>query len=118
MKRKSPRHLRRIAPLVWLFLKGTRPDKLPGSLPRDREETADFSRIRCPLCRWQPNASSRWQCLDSPYPEFFFGGCGTVWNTFETRGGCPGCQHQWRWTSCLACEDWSLHEDWYAQEKN
>ena len=38
------------------------------------------------------------------------------WNTFATRGLCPGCQHQWRYTSCLECAAWSLHEDWYAAE--
>jgi hypothetical protein len=42
-----------------------------------------------------------------------FDGCGARWNTFTTRGKCPGCRHQWQWTSCLRCLGWSLHEDWY-----
>jgi hypothetical protein len=73
----------------------------------------EFSGIRCPLCRWQPTPSSRWTCVSSNSPEPFFAGCGTTWNTFLTRGLCPGCRHQWRWTSCLRCAGWSLHEDWY-----
>ena len=39
-----------------------------------------------------------------------------AWNTFETRGKCPDCAHQWRWTSCLRCEGWSRHEDWYVKK--
>lgn len=80
------------------------------------ETTDEFEKIRCPLCKWQPNASSRWYCSDCDYPEFFYGACYTAWNTFETRGRCPGCDHQWRWTSCLACGVFSPHEDWYLKE--
>ena len=29
---------------------------------------------------------------------------------------CPGCAHQWVWTSCPQCHEWSLHDDWYAEE--
>jgi len=76
----------------------------------DRES---FSRIRCPLCSWQPSTSSRWSCASDGSPEPFFGGCGTRWNTFATHGRCPGCSHQWGWTSCHRCEQWSLHTDWY-----
>jgi hypothetical protein len=47
---------------------------------------------------------------------FFDGGCGECWNTFNTRGRCPGCGHQWRWTACLNCSGWSLHEHWYEIE--
>jgi hypothetical protein len=72
--------------------------------------------IRCPLCEWQPGKSSRWFCLECQQPEGFSGGCGTAWNTFETRGLCPGCHHQWRWTSCLLCGGWSPHDDWYIEE--
>jgi hypothetical protein len=39
-----------------------------------------------------------------------------VWNTFETRGRCPGCRKQWRVTVCLACGVGSPHEDWYHDE--
>ena len=77
----------------------------------------EFSGIRCPLCRWQPNASSTWSCDAAASPEPFFIGCGTVWNTFSTRGTCPGCHHRWRWTSCLRCGGWSLHDDWYEADR-
>jgi hypothetical protein len=60
--------------------------------------------IYCPLCAWHPSADDRWQC----YPS-----CDTVWNTFWTRGLCPGCGHQWHETMCLACLKMSPHEKWY-----
>lgn len=78
------------------------------------DDDAAFSRIRCPLCAWQPSPNDRWSCVwieGSPEPPF--SSCGAIWNTFKTRGNCPGCRHQWRWTSCLRCAGWSLHEDWY-----
>jgi hypothetical protein len=62
-------------------------------------------RIRCPRCRWRPRRGDRWLCT--------WHGCGTSWNTFETRGRCPGCGHQWTDTCCLACHRWSRHLDWY-----
>jgi len=83
-----------------------------------RDETLDFSRIRCPLCKWQPKPSHRWFCAPCGLPEFYADGCGAHWNTFTTRGRCPGCSHQWRWTSCLNCEGWFLHEDWYENDSN
>ena len=70
-----------------------------------------FRGIRCPLCAWQPTPSSRWCCDASDAPEPFFQGCLTYWNTFTTRGLCPGCDHQWKWTSCLRCHGWSLEEE-------
>ncbi len=73
-------------------------------------------RIRCPLCRWQPGADARWMCSPVGYPEFFDSGCGTVWNTFMTRGLCPGCGHQWEWTMCLQCLRPSRHVDWYVDD--
>jgi hypothetical protein len=60
--------------------------------------------IYCPLCAWRPKALDRWWC--SP-------GCGAVWNTFWTRGLCPGCGHQWLETACYACRKMSPHESWY-----
>jgi len=75
----------------------------------------DFSRIRCPLCKWQPKPSHRWFCVPCEFPEYYEDGCGECWNTFNTRGRCPGCQHRWRWTACLNCAGWSLHEDWYEK---
>src|SRR5262245_29181454 len=77
-------------------------------------EIADTpGRIRCPHCDWEPAPSSRWMCSWSDTPEPYFSACGAVWNTFSTRGRCPGCEHQWQWTSCLHCGEWSRHEEWY-----
>lgn len=101
-----------IAAIFWLLQKNITPDKVTDTKAKKEEDT-HFSRIRCPLCQWKPNASTRWCCSDCNYPEYFFNGCGTVWNTFLTGGRCPGCNHQWRWTACLSCSGWSLHEDWY-----
>jgi len=60
--------------------------------------------IYCPKCIWRPSANDRWQCLPA---------CGTVWNTFWTRGMCPGCGHLWLHTQCLSCQEMSPHEAWY-----
>ena len=80
----------------------------------EKEKADDlFGRIRCPLCRWQPQKTSLWWCADTDYPEYFYQGCFAAFNTFSTGGKCPGCGHQWRWTSCLRCACWSRHEDWY-----
>lgn len=100
-----------------LLQKNLNPDEIIEKLKQKEKEPTDFSHIRCPHCRWQPKVSSRWFCSDCDFPEFYYNGCETAWNTFETRGKCPGCQHIWRWTSCLACSQWSLHEDWYQQEQ-
>lgn len=64
-------------------------------------------RIACPLCDYEPTPADRWACQP---------GCGTVWNTFETRGCCPGCARHWRQTCCPACLRWSAHDDWYHEE--
>lgn len=98
-----------------IYRKTPETDEILKTIERDSEKT-DFEKIRCPLCNWQPAKSSRWFCADCDAPEFFYGGCGTFWNTFETRGKCPTCAHQWRWTSCLRCTGWSLHEDWYKKK--
>jgi hypothetical protein len=100
-----------------LFRKDDRDsDQIPVNISGlDHDEA--FSGIRCPLCDW-PSASSRWSCYSDGTPESFREGCGTVWNTFSTHGRCPGCSHQWRWTSCLQCHEWSLHEDWYEEKKD
>jgi hypothetical protein len=65
------------------------------------KERAD---IHCPKCQWRPGPLDRWMCTPS---------CGTVWNTFWTRGVCPGCSVKWPITACLACEQYSPHEAWY-----
>lgn len=99
------------------FKKTSETEEIIKSLSEEKDDT-DFQRIRCPHCKWQPTAASRWFCADADAPEFFYGGCGTMWNTFKTRGKCPGCNHQWKWTSCLRCAGWSRHEDWYENRKS
>jgi hypothetical protein len=76
-------------------------DNLLGSTIDDRERRP---RIRCPKCRWEPSAHDRWSCS-----------CLHRWNTFDTRGICPGCSRQWHDTQCHRCEKWSKHEDWYEK---
>ena len=60
--------------------------------------------VRCPRCRYRPRRRDRWVCRPS---------CGTVWNTFATRGRCPGCGLQWAVTACPACHEISPHLAWY-----
>jgi len=99
-----------------LFRKTLIEDGFTDELAESQSGDTGSSRIRCPLCHWEPQASSRWYCGNSGYPEYYSQGCGTCWNTFDTRGLCPGCNHQWRWTACLSCSEWSLHEAWYTDE--
>ena len=98
--------------VIKAFQKTSETDEILEKLADEADKT-DFSRIRCPMCRWQPDSSSRWFCADCDFPEYFYGGCGACWNTFETAGKCPGCDHRWRWTSCLRCGGWAKHADWY-----
>jgi hypothetical protein len=99
----------------YLFLKDDRAAKKLIVTVTKKGADEEFNRIRCPLCAWQPTPSSRWCCEVGGTPEPFFEGCGMIWNTFSTRGRCPRCSHQWRWTSCLRCHRASLHNDWYEQ---
>jgi hypothetical protein len=107
--------------VLWLkaaftaFRKTDKTEEILKNLETD-DGASKTNRIRCPHCRWRPQKSSRWFCGDCDYPEYFYGGCGTGWNTFETGGVCPGCAHKWIWTSCLHCAKWSLHEDWYGRD--
>jgi hypothetical protein len=97
------------------FRQTEKTEEILKSLEND-ENQAEEQRIRCPHCRWQPSKSSQWFCCDCDYPEYFYGGCLTGWNTFDTKGVCPGCAHQWLWTSCLRCAEWARHEDWYEKK--
>lgn len=116
-KLKSIRRFFRLAALFRLLRQGNMPaDKIETVLQQDDDESK-FSRIRCPQCKWQPTSSSSWVCGDGGPPEYF-SGCGTEWNTFDTRGRCPGCGHRWLWTACLWCGQYSLHEDWYTDEES
>ncbi|MEW6737174.1 MAG: hypothetical protein AB1489_38170 [Acidobacteriota bacterium] len=116
LKEKKLRLFHYLVAVFSLFQKGSIPEKTTDSTTQLDDEAPDFSRIRCPLCQWQPTALSRWCCANCKHPEHFFNACGTVWNTFSTAGQCPGCGHQWRWTACLYCGGWSLHEAWYTKK--
>jgi hypothetical protein len=59
--------------------------------------------IRCPKCKGAPRAKNLWSCK-----------CGHDWNTFDTRGLCPGCGYQWEITGCLQCGAVSPHLEWYV----
>ena len=102
-------------PVYWLLQNKPGRGEVTIKPETRRDESADFQRIRCPLCRWQPKASDRWLCGACGEPEYFFAGCGASWNTFATRGLCPGCRHLWKWTICLRCQGWSRHDDWYGK---
>src|SRR5262245_62949715 len=112
---KRPLQLLRLAIVLWLFQDRLKPAETTKK-EAARDKANEFSRIRCPLCKWHPKPSSRWYCGDCDYPEHFFDGCGTAWNTFKTRGLSPGCSHQWRRTICLSCHGWSRHDEWYENE--
>jgi len=60
--------------------------------------------IRCPKCKWPPRTQNVWRC-----------DCGHQWNTFDTRGLCPGCGHQWEITACFGCGVISPHAEWYER---
>ena len=102
--------------VMWQLLKRqTQDDVRIDTADQEKDGDGTF-RIRCPLCFWQPSASSRWTCqCGGGTPEPPFDACGTVWNTFDTRGKCPGCAHQWIWTTCLHCQVSSRHEEWYDE---
>ena len=74
-------------------------------------EREKYQGIRCPKCAWRPLPSSRWGC-DRPFNG---APCWCSWNTFDTRGKCPRCGHQWENTVCLSCHQWSRHDDWYER---
>ncbi len=99
-----------------LLQKSSKTDEIIEKLKEAEKTATDFKRIRCPKCNWQPKKESLWYCCDCDYPEYFYDSCGTAWNTFDTRGKCPVCRHQWRFTTCLSCGNWSRHEDWYQKD--
>ncbi len=76
-------------------------EKLPGI---EIDDPTRKGKIRCPRCAYRPKASDRWQC-----------DCGFTWNTFDTHGVCPACDHAWMETACPACHLWSAHEAWYER---
>jgi hypothetical protein len=75
----------------------------PSPAELDQVFGAPMPGIRCPKCKWTPRKKNRWSCK-----------CGHPWNTFDTRGLCPGCGFQWEITACLQCGHLSPHKEWYA----
>ena len=102
-----------LKPLTLFFRFGSDPEETTPATENVDDDA--YAGIRCPYCKWRPTRDSVWTCWDCDHPEYFYNGCGTDWNTFDTRGVCPTCRHQWQWTSCHACYLWSRHEDWYEE---
>ena len=73
----------------------------------EKKDASSGGRIRCPRCLWKPGSGDRWMCH-----------CGHTWNTFDTRGKCPGCGFQWTQTMCLSCFEWSEHDAWYEKPRD
>ena len=94
-----------------------KPGRTAGTIiaPETRlDEDDQFEGVRCPCCSWRPSSHDLWSCVsETGGPEPPFRSCGTSWNTFATHGQCPGCSHQWEWTLCLRCHQWSRHVEWY-----
>lgn len=61
--------------------------------------------IACPKCDWRPQGTELWVCE-----------CRHRWHTFNTHGVCPACGKAWRVTQCLACHEFSDHEEWYHED--
>jgi hypothetical protein len=99
-----------------LFLKDSRKTEHIVEDVTRLDEDDEFEGIRCPHCKWRPSSHDRWCCESNGGPEPPFRSCGTSWNTFSTKGRCPGCQHQWEWTLCLRCLEWARHADWYERQ--
>jgi hypothetical protein len=89
-----------LLPLIFGFVRSK--NTILPALTEDLDDRN--SGIRCPACRWRPTRQDVWAC--NP-------GCGHVWNTFDTRGHCPGCQKHWSKTQCTKCGEWSNHDAWY-----
>src|SRR5262245_10951453 len=69
-----------LTPVIHVLRDQNRVGNFPLTIFRLTEEEA-FHSVRCPLCAWRPDASSRWCCEPSQSPEPSFPGCLTVWNT-------------------------------------
>ena len=83
---------------------GVRPDDVTGVVSDAGIGLGSSDgRIRCPVCKWQPKKSDRWQCV-----------CSHIWHAFETRGRCPDCSNHWHVMQCLRCTEWSSHLAWYG----
>jgi hypothetical protein len=97
---------RLIGTLRWAWRTSRLPRLRRIALAASRSPYRAEAPIRCPLCAAVPTPEQRWGC------QF----CSCSWNTFATRGRCPGCHFLYRATMCLACDRISRHDDWYASE--
>jgi len=63
--------------------------------------------VSCPKCGWEPDEKDIWVCDE----------CKTRWNTFQTRGKCPGCGKVFIDTQCSkqkgGCGELSLNAEWF-----
>ena len=71
----------------------------------EKDLIANFSKIACPKCGYEPKKHDLWICH-----------CHHVWNTFDTAGKCPKCGKQWEDTQCTSCKKWSPHIKWYGDK--
>lgn len=78
---------------------------LDGPSPGPYRVLGEGERVRCPACGRAPEAGTAWQCSY----------CHWSWDTFATRGVCPGCAAHYPVTQCFGCHAMSRHEDWYER---
>jgi tetratricopeptide (TPR) repeat protein len=94
-----------VAPEIYRSALRKEPFEIRGSVNRSAEESDQvLSQVSCPRCRYSPASADCWKC-----------NCGHSWNTFDTRGLCPGCGYQWKETVCPLCGEMSPHTDWYLK---
>ena len=106
---------RQVVPLQ-LFVKDDKaPDRITTRYP-DWTTTRRSARSAVRPAVGAPRLEPLVLCL-CRHSEPSFEGCGMVWNTFSTRGCCPGCSHQWRWTSVFDVASGRC-TDWYEREKD
>ena len=83
----------------WSALKRSRAMLRLAKLPRRQG-------FACPSCRTAPPLGPFWKC----------GACGQSFDTFETRGVCPGCAHEYPVTMCLDCSEQRPMTEWAAAD--
>ena len=58
--------------------------------------------LRCPGCGWVPFALDAWKCKE----------CGFVWDSFQTDGVCPRCDHAHDEAACVRCRRIFPNRQW------
>lgn len=64
-------------------------------------------RVMCPSCAWIPDGKDHWGCEHCD---------GDAFNTFETGGTCPHCEHTFEETWCPQCEHSAPYEWWWPED--